>query len=95
MIKWHKNDLEKRMYIPIEDGKKIAMPRYYKDKMYNEEEKDKIAIYMAKIGEELDLEISKEFTSFTEQEKVLSERHIFAFKKMEKVAEMERKNNYL
>jgi len=41
------------------------------------------------------LEISKEFTSFTEQEKVLSERHIFAFKKMERKAEMERKNNYL
>lgn len=95
MIQWHKNVLEKRMYVPIEDGKKIAMPRYYKDKMYNEEEKDKIAQYMAKISEELDLEISKEFSSFTEQEKVLSERHLFAFKRMEKNAEMERKNNYL
>jgi hypothetical protein len=95
MIKWHKNALEERMYVPIEDGKKIAMPRYYKDKMYNEEEKGKIALYMAKISEELDLEISKEFTNFTEQERVLSERHIFAFKKMEKLAEMERKNNYL
>jgi hypothetical protein len=50
---------------------------------------------MAKIAEQLDLEISKEFQSFTEQEKTLSERHIFAFKKMEKVAEMERKNNHL
>lgn len=44
MIKWHKNLLQERMYIPIEDGKKIAMPRYYKDKMYNEEEKGKISI---------------------------------------------------
>jgi hypothetical protein len=83
------------MYVPIEDGKKIAMPRYYKDKMYNEEEKVKISKYMVKISEELDIKISKEFTSFTEQEKVLSERHIFAFKKMQKMAEIERKNNYL
>jgi hypothetical protein len=95
MIKWHKNLLEERMYIPIKDGKKIAMPRYYKDKMYNEEEKDKIALYMVKKSEELDLEISKEFYSFTEQEKVISERHIFAFKKMHKISELERKNNYL
>jgi hypothetical protein len=85
MINWHKNKLEERMYVPIEDGKKIAMPRYYKDKMYNEEEKDKISKYMVKISEELLLEQSKEFNSFTEQEKVMSERHIFAFKKMQKV----------
>ena len=95
MINWHKNNLEQRMYVPIEDGKKIAMPRYYKDKMYNEQEKDKISKYMVKISEEIDLQISKEFSNFTEQERVMSERHIFAFKKMQKAAELERKNNYL
>jgi hypothetical protein len=95
MINWHKMDLEKRMYVPIKDGKKIAMPRYYKDKIYNEDEKAKINAYMGKISEELDIEISKEFSNFTEQEKVLSERHIFAFKKMQKAAELERKTNYL
>lgn len=95
MINWHKIDIEKRMYIPIEDGKKIAMPRYYKDKMYNQEEKDKIAIYMGKISEEIDIKLSKEFSSFTEQEMVMSERHIHAFKKMQKIAELERKNNHL
>jgi hypothetical protein len=83
------------MYVPIKDGKKIAMPRYYKDKMYDEEEKGKINEYMAKIGEELLLAQSKEFDNFTEQEKVLSERHIFAFAKMHKAAELERKSNYL
>jgi hypothetical protein len=95
MIKWHKNVLEERMYVPIENGKKIAMPRYYKDKMYNEEEKGKINVYMAKISEELDTKISLEFNNFTEQEKVMSERHIFAFKRMQKAAELERKNNEL
>ena len=95
MINWHKADLEKRMYIPIKDAKKIAMPRYYKDKMYSEQEKAKINEYMVKISLELDVKISLEFDSFTEQEKVLSERHIFAFKKMHKNAEIERKNNNL
>lgn len=31
---WHYNDLDKRMYCNVEGGKKIAMPRYYKDKIY-------------------------------------------------------------
>ena len=42
MIQWHKNNLEERMYIPLKDGKKIAMPRYYKDKIYSQYQKDKI-----------------------------------------------------
>jgi hypothetical protein len=43
MIKWHKNDIENRMYIPMKEGKKIAMPRYYKDKIYNESDKTRIS----------------------------------------------------
>lgn len=39
MKRWHKNDLDNRMYCAIEDGKKISMPRYYKDKIYNSEER--------------------------------------------------------
>lgn len=39
MIKWHKADLENRMYCNIKDGKKICMPRYYKDKIYNQDER--------------------------------------------------------
>ncbi|AXH74017.1 MAG: replication initiator protein [Microviridae sp.] len=39
MVKWHKSDLEERQYCSIEGGKKIAMPRYYKDKIYSSEEK--------------------------------------------------------
>lgn len=34
MVKWYEADLEERMYCNIEDGKKIAMPRYYKEKLY-------------------------------------------------------------
>lgn len=46
MIKWHKADLKNRMYIPLMDGKKIAMPRYYKEKIYTQLERNKIAKYM-------------------------------------------------
>lgn len=42
MIEYHKQDLENRMYIPLKDGKKIAMPRYYKNKIYTDIERVKI-----------------------------------------------------
>jgi len=41
---WHKADIENRLYLNLTDGKKIAMPRYYKDKMFTEEERE-IAAY--------------------------------------------------
>jgi len=88
MINWHKQDLEKRMYVNIPDNKKIAMPRYYKDKIYNELEKDKIAMYLKDIAEK---ETEKLQTELGETyEKVMVERHINQFKKMYKNAEIGR-----
>lgn len=34
--KWHKGDLINRLHCVLPDGKKIAMPRYYKKKIYGE-----------------------------------------------------------
>lgn len=42
-IAWHKNSLEKRMYCVAPGGVKLSMPRYYKDKIYDEEERMIIA----------------------------------------------------
>lgn len=42
MVKWHKANLLERMHIVIEDGKKISMPRYYRNKIYNEKERKRI-----------------------------------------------------
>lgn len=42
MIRWHKNDLLNRMYVPLKDGKKCSMPRYYREKMYDEDEKKQV-----------------------------------------------------
>lgn len=42
MMRWHMADLENRMYCTLNDGKKVAMPRYYKNKLYYQEERDRI-----------------------------------------------------
>lgn len=47
MVAWHKADLTERMYCSM-DGKKICMPRYYKDKMYTDEERQEILIAFLK-----------------------------------------------
>lgn len=36
---WHKADIAERMYCNLKDGKKISMPRYYKDKLYTTKER--------------------------------------------------------
>lgn len=42
MLKWHHADLKERMYCNIKDNKKIAMPRYYKEKIYNQEQRGEL-----------------------------------------------------
>lgn len=42
MIAWHHADQDNRMYCNLEDGKKIGMPRYYKNKIYDEETRKRI-----------------------------------------------------
>lgn len=44
-IAWHKADLLGRYYLPALGGSKIAMPRYYKEKIYTEEELELIATH--------------------------------------------------
>lgn len=42
IINWHKSDSFNRMYVNYQHYK-IAMPRYYKEKLYNQSEREKIA----------------------------------------------------
>jgi len=60
MIKYHTADVENRVCITIEDGKKIAMPRYYKDKIYTDRQKADIAIKARYENEQRQLEKEKE-----------------------------------
>jgi len=45
-IKWHKNDLLERCFLPMGGGDKSVLSRYYKDKIYTKEEKQLIVEYM-------------------------------------------------
>lgn len=45
IVQWHKNNPEQRTYVPLLDGKKAPMPRYYKQKIFDESEKEKIAYH--------------------------------------------------
>lgn len=45
MRDWHYSDLKNRMYCTTEDGKKISMPRYYKDKLYHESQRKAIGVH--------------------------------------------------
>lgn len=45
-IRWHKKDILNRMYVPLKDGKKISMPRYYKDKIYTKHQKNLISAHL-------------------------------------------------
>lgn len=85
MIKWHKNDLENRMFVNIQDNKKIAMPRYYKDKIYNEIEKLKISNHMIKLAEIQQMELQNELGE--NYEKIIVEQHLQQFNNMYKNAE--------
>lgn len=42
MYDWHHRDKKKRMYVNLEGGKKAAMPRYYKDLLYSNEDREMI-----------------------------------------------------
>lgn len=83
---WHKADLLKRMFVPLKDGKKIAMPRYYKDKIYSETQKLLINNHLKEVisehNEKLNNELLDQFGDFAE--KVLVERHKNQFDRMYK-----------
>lgn len=52
MINYHRNDLLNRMHITIEDGKKLALPRYYKEKIYEPMEKQWIGLHLENVERE-------------------------------------------
>lgn len=61
--KYHTQDLENRMCLNIEDGKKISMPRYYKNKLYTEEQRQIIKEYFEEKSIQNLIEIAWEYNS--------------------------------
>lgn len=48
-MKYHHADLTDRYNLPLEGGKKVAMPRYYKEKLYTEQQRDLISKYVGHV----------------------------------------------
>ncbi|WNK13552.1 MAG: replication initiator protein [Microvirus sp.] len=51
MKAWHLDDLKNRMYIPMPGGGKIAMPRYYKERIYTPGQRRFFELHFAQIQE--------------------------------------------
>lgn len=45
MVAWHKASLDERMYCNLKGGDKVGMPRYFKQKIYTEEERQRVGFY--------------------------------------------------
>lgn len=92
MIRWHKQDLDNRMYLNIEEGKKISMPRYYKDKIYSEMERKRVAFFAIQTAEEQRIKREKKMYEIHGDSaiRVQIEVHMHQFKTMYKNAEQNR-----
>jgi hypothetical protein len=90
MVKWHKNNIEERMFCNIKGNKKIAMPRYYKDKIYTDFDKIRISNHIKNLSEDEENKLINELGE--DYSKIMVERHINSFNKMHKNAE---KNRFL
>jgi hypothetical protein len=89
-IKWHKTQIEERCYLPLKDGKKASMPRYYKDKLYKDGEKFRISVHMQKVSEEWADNLIQSIGEDNFNGK-LAERHINEFRKMAKKSKQRQK----
>jgi len=76
MVQWHKNALIARMYVNLMEGKKASMPRYYKDKIYTEQERKRISHFVRLA--QIEKEQTKEITSRDQAENDLA-----AFRRMD------------
>ena len=78
--RFHKADLTNRMVLTIEEGKKIAMPRYYKLKLYTEQERKTIAHFQKIKADETKNIIEREIAAgrFSVVNKVAADLALFA-----------------
>lgn len=78
MIRWHKADLPNRMYVTVEDGKKVSMPRYYKNKIYHESERKAISYWAQKTNEEKQQRLEATGNAISSRDKAENDKAAFA-----------------
>lgn len=77
--KWHNDNPEQRVFCPLHE-KKLSMPRYFRDKIFDESTRKKIADYWAAVETE-----KPELNDLDKQNQIQS--HMAAFTRMQKLAE--------
>lgn len=89
MKRWHLQDLGNRMYIPLMDGKKIAMPRYYKERIYTEKQRKIAGKMLQKQLQELEEKIRQETPDFEDfmmnQKEAIINKHNYRSKTRQKL----------
>lgn len=78
MVRWHHADKHNRMYCNIPGGKKITMPRYFKEKIYNESERKAIGISTRIRQIEKDEKIAAEYHGDYERDRAQAVKAAFA-----------------
>lgn len=83
---WHHADLLNRMHLVIEGGKKISMPRYFKNKIYTDADRENIGAHQAPLIEKrrqdiIDQKYNGDEYAFLRDE---TQRHYSQFRKAEK-----------
>lgn len=76
-IKYHHSDLVNRVYLTVADGKKVSMPRYYKEKIYHPLQRMAIKANAAKLQEELLQKRIKHFGDQYNHRKFVHDQHQF------------------
>lgn len=78
-IAWHQADAYNRMYCPIEGGKKIGMPRYYKERIYEKNQRKLIGEFIRKEQMKQEYQFAADSPEFSRNRK---ESIAAAFRKM-------------
>lgn len=61
LIAWHRKFVDDRMFVTTQNGVKIGMPKYYKEKLYTEMERKRVALkFTSQMEKELQEAIQKE-----------------------------------
>lgn len=45
MLRWHRSDITQRVYAVVAGGKKVSLPRYFKDRIYTDQDREQIRLY--------------------------------------------------
>ncbi|QCQ84969.1 replication initiator protein [Blackfly microvirus SF02] len=76
MIAWHHYAMTQRAFVMTQDGKQIAIPRYYRDRIYTKDDKKQIAFVTSQERELAELKISPQMR------RDMLETDIIKFKKL-------------